>query len=60
MKKAINTRPVTIYVSEDVFKQVKQITDKEMISFAEWFRAAANLKLELELELYEEDTKDDE
>jgi len=46
MRKAINTRAVTIYLSEADFKKVKKITDNEMISFAQWFRAATKLKLE--------------
>ena len=46
MRQAVNTRPITIYLSESDFNQVKQITDDEMISFAQWFRAATKLKLE--------------
>jgi hypothetical protein len=46
MKKAINTRPVTIYLSEADFNKVKEITDEKEISMAEWFRAATKLKLE--------------
>jgi hypothetical protein len=48
MKKAVNTRPVTIYLSETDFNEVKQITDDKEISMAEWFREATKLKLEQE------------
>jgi len=46
MRKAIHTRPITIYLSETDFERVKQITDEEMISMAHWFRQATKLKLE--------------
>ena len=45
MRKAMHTRPLTISLCDEDFKRVKQITDDEMISMAEWFRAAAKLKL---------------
>ena len=45
MRQAVNTRPITIYLSEADFNQVKKITDDEMISFAQWFRVATKLKL---------------
>ena len=46
MRQAVNTRPITIYLSESDFERVKQITDEEMISMANWFRQATALKLE--------------
>lgn len=46
MRRAVNTRPVTISLSEQDFNRVKQITDEKEISMAEWFRAATKLKLE--------------
>jgi len=46
MRKAVNTRPITIYISEADFKRVKQITDDAEISMAEYFRQATALKLE--------------
>jgi len=46
MRKAVNTRPVTIYLTEVDFNMVKQITDEKEISMAEWFRQATQLKLE--------------
>lgn len=46
MRQAVNTRPITIYLSEVDFKRVKQITDEDMISMAQWFREAAKMKLE--------------
>ena len=51
MRQAVNTRPITIYLSEADFNRVKQITDSEMISMAEWFRSAAKLKLEQDEEI---------
>jgi len=50
MRHAINTRPVTIYLSEADFNKVKQITDEKEISMAEWFRQATQLKLEQDKE----------
>jgi len=51
MRKAVNTRPITIYLSEVDFERVKQITDKEMISMAQWFRQATTFKLEQDEEI---------
>jgi len=48
MRQAVNTRPITIYLSEVDFNRVKQITDDKEISMAEYFRQATTLKLEQE------------
>ena len=40
MRKAIFTAPVTIYLSQDIYKKVKAITDKKNISMAEYLREA--------------------
>jgi hypothetical protein len=50
MRQAINTRSVTIYLSEADSNKVKKITDEKEISMAEWFRAATKLKLEQDKE----------
>jgi len=55
MRQAVNTRPITIYLSESDFERVKKITDEKMISMAEWFRAAAKLKLEQDEQEVEKD-----
>lgn len=41
MRKAKHTRPVSISLSPEVYDSIKQITDKEEISVAEWFRDLA-------------------
>jgi hypothetical protein len=46
MKKAKHTRPVSISISPAVYNQIKEITDKEEISVAEWFRNLADQALE--------------
>lgn len=46
MRRAIHTRPLTISLSDEDFNQIKKVTDDKEISMAEWFRAAAKLKLE--------------
>jgi len=46
MRRAMHTRPLTISLTDEDFDRVKQITDEQEISMAEWFRAAAKLKLE--------------
>ena len=40
MRKAVFTAPVTIYLSQDIYKQVKSVTDKKNISMAEYLRGA--------------------
>lgn len=45
MKVKCFTRPLTVVLSEDVFRQIKEITDKKRISMAEWVRTAAEKAL---------------
>ena len=45
MKVKSFTRPLTVVLPEDVFKQIKEITDKKRISMAEWVRTAAEKAL---------------
>ena len=45
MRRALHTKPLSISLSDDDYDRVKKITDKKMISMAEWFRTAAKLKL---------------
>ena len=40
MKKKVFTRPLTIAFSEEVYSQIKGITEKSGISMGEWVRAA--------------------
>jgi hypothetical protein len=37
---------LTIAVSEELFTHIKNETDIQQISFAEWFRDAADLKIQ--------------
>jgi len=41
MRQAKFTKLLTIAISPQLFSKVKEITDKERISMAEWFRKAA-------------------
>ncbi len=45
MRKALHTKPLSISLCDEDYNQIKKITDEKMISLAEWFRAAAKLKL---------------
>ena len=45
MRKAKHTRPVSISISPAVYDQIKQITDQQEISVAEWFRKVADQAL---------------
>jgi hypothetical protein len=40
MKTAIFTKALTVPFSKDVFQLIKEITDKERISMAQWVRTA--------------------
>ncbi len=42
MRKQKFTRPITIYVTEQVFREIKTITDRDEISIGEWIRYAIN------------------
>jgi predicted DNA-binding ribbon-helix-helix protein len=41
MRKAKHTRPVSISIEPAVYDQIKEITDQQEISIAEWFRSVA-------------------
>ena len=41
MKEAKFTKPLTVALEPEVYEQIKQITDKEKISIAQWIRDAA-------------------
>jgi len=45
MKKKIFTRPVSVMLSEEMFDQIKIITDKENIRFSDYVREALQEKL---------------
>ena len=45
MKKKIFTRPVTLVLNEEIFEQIKQITDSKDISISEWVRKAIDREL---------------
>lgn len=45
MKTAKFTKPLTIALHPDVFTRIKQITDQDNISIAEWVRNAVDAAL---------------
>ena len=45
MKKKVFVRPVSISLSEDVFNQIYEITEKEEISLSDYIREAVEEKL---------------
>lgn len=55
MKKALYTRPLTIAVSQEVYAQVKRITDKKDLSMAEYVREIIDRELAREKKEASED-----
>ena len=45
MKTAKFTKPLTIALHQDVYEEIKKITDDEKISMAEWVREAVETAL---------------
>ena len=45
MRKARFEKQLTIALPQDHFEQIKQITDEQEISIAEWFREAVAMAL---------------
>ena len=52
MKKKVFVRPVSVNLSEEVFKQIYEITEKEEISLSDFVRDAVEKKLSMYLEKY--------
>ena len=50
MKKKVFVRPVSVNLSEEVFKQIYEITEKEEISLSDFVRDAVEKKLSMYLE----------
>jgi len=48
MKKKIYTRPITVVLSDEMFDQIKDITDTADISMSDYIRRAIQEKLEHE------------
>ena len=48
MRKPKFTRPVTVYLTEEAYQQIKIITDSAEISIGEWVRSAINNTLTAE------------
>jgi hypothetical protein len=46
MKEAIFVKSLTVALSVDVYQKIKEITDDEKISMAQWVRRAVNQALE--------------
>ena len=46
MKKRIYSRPVSVTLSDDMFKQIYEIAEKQEISMSEYIREAIQKKLE--------------
>lgn len=47
MKKRIYNRPVSVTLSDEMFKQIYEIAEKEEISMSEYIREAIQEKLEM-------------
>ena len=45
MKEALFTKSLTVALSQDVYREVKKITDDKKISMAEWVRDAVQTSL---------------
>jgi hypothetical protein len=46
MREARFVKSLTVALPEDVYQKIKEITDDEKISMAQWVRRAVNLALE--------------
>jgi hypothetical protein len=46
MKEAMYVKSLSVALSVDVYQKIKQITDDEKISMAQWVRRAVNMALE--------------
>ena len=51
MKEAIFTKSISINLAEDTFEKIKEITDLQRVSISEWFRQAADLALNRQQEV---------
>ena len=47
MKKKLYTRPLSVTLSEEMFAQIKAITDQEGIALSDYVRAALQEKLNI-------------
>ena len=45
MREAKYPKAITIALSPEVYSEIKEITDRQRISMAEWFRSAADKAL---------------
>ena len=45
MKKKIYTRPVCLMISQEMYQQVSEITDKQQISLSDYIRIAVQDRL---------------
>ena len=46
MKKKVFTRPVTVVLSESMYQQIENITNRLEIGLSDWIRNAISMKLE--------------
>ena len=46
MREAKFTKSLTVALPIDVYQKIKQITDEEKVSMAQWVRRAVNIALE--------------
>ena len=46
MKEAMYVKSLSVALPEDVYQKIKEITDDEKISMAQWVRRAVNKALE--------------
>ena len=55
MKKKLYTRPLSITLSEEMFDQIKAITDQEGIALSDYVRAALQEKLNIKNTIIKEE-----
>jgi hypothetical protein len=55
MRQAKFVKALTINLTEELYNQIKQETDKLKISFSEWFRDAVIIKLKSDKHSHMED-----
>lgn len=57
MKKRIYSRPVSVTLSDEMFRQIHEIAEKEEVSMSEVIREAIQEKLNVETNLNQKQTQ---
>ena len=55
MKKKIYTRPVCLMISQEMYQQVSEITDKKQISLSDYIRIAVQKCLHQEIPIIKQE-----